>query len=149
MGYMNWSPDGQWLVFHARPEGQADLFVMPSAGGPAKRLTTDIGDDTMPSYSHDGRWIYYSSARSGQMAIWRMPAAGGEPVQLTTSAGMRPLESFDGKSIFFLAWNTGEILKIPASGGEPVKVVSGPMGDPPFAYAVAADGLLRGASAFG
>ena len=145
VGYMNWSPDGQWLVFHARPEGQADLFVIPAAGGPAKRLTTDIADDTMPSYSHDGRWIYYDSARSGQMTIWRMPAAGGEPVQLTTSAGIRPQESFDGKSIFFLAWNTGEILKIPASGGEPVKVVTGPMHDPPFAYAVAADGIYYAA----
>lgn len=141
MGYMNWSPDGQWLVFHARPEGHADLFVIPAAGGPVKQLTTDIADDTMPSYSRDGRWIYYSSARSGQMTIWRMPAAGGQPVQLTTSTGIRPQESFDGKSIFFLAWNTGEIMKMPATGGEAIKVVGGPMHDRPFGYVVAEDGI--------
>jgi Tol biopolymer transport system component len=36
VGYASWSPDGQWLVFHARPEGQGDLFVIPAAGGPLK-----------------------------------------------------------------------------------------------------------------
>jgi len=42
---------------------------MPAAGGPLKRLTTDLADDTMPCYSRDGAWIYFSSSRSGQVEI--------------------------------------------------------------------------------
>src|SRR4030095_5993197 len=32
VGVLNWSPNGQWIVFDARPEGQADVFVIPAAG---------------------------------------------------------------------------------------------------------------------
>jgi len=140
VGMMNWSPDGQWLVFHARPEGQSDVLVMPAAGGSPKRLTTNIADDSLPSYSHDGRWIYFSSTRSGQWQIWKMPTSGGEAVQLTTSGGLEPLESPDGKSVFYIALNDGGIGSVPAGGGESVKV-AGPTHDYPFGFAVTAEGL--------
>jgi Tol biopolymer transport system component len=142
IGHANWSPDGQWLVFHARPEGQADVFVMPAAGGPAKRLTTNLADDTLPSYSHDGRWIYFSSARSGQDQIWRMPAAGGKAVQLTTSGGSAPIESPDGKAVFYRVpdENGRGIWRMPSGGGKSVKV-AGPTHDFPSGFAVTADGL--------
>ena len=95
VGYAKWSPDGQWLTFHARPEGQADLFLMPAAGGPVKRLTKHTANDTMPSFTRDGRSIYFTSARSGQFETWRMPAGGGPAVQITTSGGIRSFESVD------------------------------------------------------
>ncbi|MGH9697254.1 MAG: hypothetical protein ACRD5Z_24130, partial [Bryobacteraceae bacterium] len=72
-----WSPDGQWLIFHARPEGQADLFAVPAAGGATKRLTRTPWDETMPVYSHDGRSIYFAGLGSGQWQVWKMPAQGG------------------------------------------------------------------------
>jgi len=138
MGYPNWSPDGQWLVFHARPEGQADLFVMAAAGGSAKRLTTDVTDDTMPTYSHDGRWIYFTSTQSGREEIWRIPVAGGEAVQLTTTGGQRPLESLDGKSIYYMT--PDEIRCMPTGGGPPLKVVA-PIHVYPSGFAVTSQGV--------
>jgi WD40 repeat protein len=141
VGYANWSPDGQWLVFHARPEGQADVFVIPAAGGVPKRLTTDTADDAMASYSHDGRWIYFSSARSGQAQVWRMPAAGGDALQLTTSGGLMPIESKDGKTVFYVAPDGSGIRRVPFSGGESVPVV-GPIHGYPSGFAVTAEGIF-------
>jgi Tol biopolymer transport system component len=141
IGILNWSPDGQSLVFHARPEGQADLFVIPVAGGSPKRLTEDRSDDTAPSYSHGGRWTYFTSTRSGRAEIWKMPAMGGAAVQLTTTGGFRPLESFDGRRIYYLSDpNMKEILSIPVDGGRPVKV-AGPVDAYSNDFDVTAEGL--------
>jgi dipeptidyl aminopeptidase/acylaminoacyl peptidase len=140
VGVTTWSPDGQWLLFHARPEGQADLFVIPAAGGSPRRLTTHSADDTLSSYSRDGRWIYFSSARSGTIQIWKMPAEGGEPVKITTRRGSAPFESFDGKTIFYRPQDLSEIWGIPSNGGQAVKV-TGPIQRYPVGYAVTADGI--------
>jgi len=102
VGHPSWSPDGHWIVFHARPEGPTDLFLIPAAGGPPKRLTTNSWEDHYPSYSHDGRSIFFSSRRSGELQIWRMAAEGGDAVQITTSgAAHNPAESPDGKAVFY------------------------------------------------
>ena len=144
VGYANWSPDGQWLTFHARPEGQADLFLMPAAGGSVKRLTTDPADDTMPSFTRDGQSIYFSSARSGQFEIWRMPVVGGSAVQITTSGGIRPFESMNGRRIFYMTLDASRIRSVPAEGG-PASDVTGPLHMYPSGIAVTSEGIYYGA----
>ncbi|HEX3578511.1 MAG TPA: S9 family peptidase, partial [Thermoanaerobaculia bacterium] len=74
------SPDGKDLVFardteqHPEVSTNADLFVVPIAGGDAKRITTRTGADTSPKYSPDGRWIAYrSQARAGyESDLWEL-----------------------------------------------------------------------------
>jgi Tol biopolymer transport system component/DNA-binding winged helix-turn-helix (wHTH) protein len=146
VGRMNWSPDGQWIVFHARPEGQADVFVIPAAGGPPKRLTTNSSEDHNPSYSRDGWSIYFSSRRSGELQIWRMPAEGGAAVQITTSGEAHmPIESPDGKTVFYHVLRTpGEIWSVPSQGGQSVKV-TGPTQRFPVGFDVTAEGIYYGA----
>jgi Tol biopolymer transport system component len=141
VGAMNWAPDGQRLVFHARPEGQADLFVLPAAGGRPVRLTTHPADDFMPSYSRDGRWIYFASRRSGENAIWKIPSSGGEAIQLAGGGGTKPVESMDGKLVYYNVWPAPDaILSVPSGGGQPVKVI-GPTHPFPMAFAVTAEGI--------
>jgi Tol biopolymer transport system component len=141
VGHMNWSPDGQWIVFHARPEGQADLFVIPAAGGQPRRLTRDPADDSLPGYSHDGRWIYFVSFRSGQSEIWRIRADGNDPRQVTTSGGTLPIESADGRKIYYIQPGLRtEIWESPVEGGKPVRVI-GSTHMWPFGFAVTAEGL--------
>ncbi|MBS1786709.1 MAG: serine/threonine-protein kinase [Acidobacteria bacterium] len=140
VGIKDWSPDSQRLVFHARPEGQADIFTIPASGGVPKRLTTDPADDTAPSYSRDGRWIYFNSARSGQYVVWKMPAAGGDAVKLTSVNSGTPVESFDGKTLYFQHLGPeGGIWKMPVEGGAAVQL-TGPINQ--YAYAVGKEGIF-------
>lgn len=146
VGHPSWSRDGQWIIFHARPEGPTDIFAVPAAGGPTRRITTNSWEDHYPTYSHDGRSIFFSSRRSGQMQIWRMPADGGPAVQITTAgASHNPSESADGKKVYYhVLRDPGEIWSIPVEGGEAVKV-AGPTQRFPVGFAVTTEGVYYGA----
>ena len=74
--FHGWSPDGKTLVYCAQREANFDLYAIPAAGGPERRLTENAGYDDGPDYSPDGKWIYFNSDRSGSWDIWRIPAAG-------------------------------------------------------------------------
>ena len=141
VGMYDWSPDSRQIAFHARPEGQADLFAIPAAGGEPRRLTTHPSDDLAPVYSHDGRWIYFVGARSGRREIWKMPAGGGEAIQVTRSGGGIVAESTDGKTLYYCHELPEKgIWKIPAEGG-PGEQVAGAYAPPLCGLAVTADGI--------
>ncbi|MGH7552494.1 MAG: TolB family protein, partial [Longimicrobiales bacterium] len=46
--------------------------------------------------------IYFSSDRSGRPEIWKTSVEGGSAVQITREGGTEPIESLDGKSIYYL-----------------------------------------------
>ncbi len=70
------SPDGKELCFSRNTDKveatstNSDLFLVPVAGGEAKRITgTNKGYDSTPRYSPDGKWIAYrSQERAGYEA---------------------------------------------------------------------------------
>lgn len=141
VGFMGWSPDSQRLVFHARPEGQADLFTISIAGGAPQRLTADLSDEVSPCYSHDGRWIYFTSMRSGQPEIWKMPVEGGGPIKLTSVGGWHPIESRDGKTVYFAPLRREQgVWKVPVEGGAATQVTGALSGL--FAFDVGAQGIF-------
>jgi Tol biopolymer transport system component/DNA-binding winged helix-turn-helix (wHTH) protein len=105
-GCPRWSPDGASIAFNAAPKMNSDIYVIRPDGGEPRRITTNSGEDTVPSWSRDGRWIYFTSARSGQDQIWKVPAATGESpstpaVQVTQDGGVDAFESTDGKDLYF------------------------------------------------
>ncbi len=83
------SPDGKSIVFVVRTtdleanKGRTDLWLVPSGGGPAVRLTTHESGDTNPRWSRDGRGIYFLSDRSGSSQVWRIAPDGGEASRVT------------------------------------------------------------------
>jgi Tol biopolymer transport system component/DNA-binding winged helix-turn-helix (wHTH) protein len=104
-GSPHWSPDGTRIAFDSRPNGNPDIFVVGADGGVPRRITTYAGDDVTPSWSRDEKSIYFASDRSGEFQIWKV-AVGGEsisvrPVQLTQGGGFAPIESRDGKYLYF------------------------------------------------
>ncbi len=76
------SPDGTRVAFiRATIAGVSnDVFVMPAAGGKAKRLTFDnrpiMGP---PTWTSDSREIIFSSDRGGETSLWRVSATGCIP----------------------------------------------------------------------
>jgi Tol biopolymer transport system component len=105
----------------------------------------DPSDDLGPSYSQDGRWIYFTSLRSGQFEVWKMPAEGGDATQVTRGGGRMPVESPDGKTLYYaqLLPEKG-VWKMPVQGGEAVQV-TGPVTDVPE-FVVTAEGIYYAAA---
>ena len=58
-----WSPDGQWIAFSARREGDTadQVYVMPAAGGDARRMTTITSGASGPKWRPDGKAILFES----------------------------------------------------------------------------------------
>lgn len=76
------SPDGSRLVFSWR----GDLWMVPSDGGPAARLTAHPADDLRSAWSPDGATIVFESTRDGVRNLWLMRPDG---------TNVRPLTELD------------------------------------------------------
>src|SRR5262249_2872814 len=75
------SPDGKSVAF-IRSNGPGlvdDVYVVPSAGGDARRLTFDRREVVGPVWTADGGELIFASGRGGLLALWRIPATGGTP----------------------------------------------------------------------
>lgn len=56
-GGLDFSPDGQTLVYAARESGRLQLFAISRAGGTPRRLSDDAANLLHPQVSPDGAWI--------------------------------------------------------------------------------------------
>ncbi len=103
-----WSPDGKTVAFTRGSASRADIFTIPAAGGPEKRLTHDTVNDG-PVYSPDGQYIYFDSSRAGRTQIWRMRPDGSEAEQMTDDdfVNSSPHISPDGSTLAFLSQPPG------------------------------------------
>ncbi|HVR41189.1 MAG TPA: S9 family peptidase [Thermoanaerobaculia bacterium] len=126
------SPDGKELAFarntdeHPELSTNADLFIVPLAGGEAKRITTRTGEDTAPSYSPDGKYIAYrSQSRGGYESdlweLWLYDRASGQSKRIANDFDnwiQSITWSRDSKSIFVTAPLRGKnaIYEIPLNG---------------------------------
>ncbi len=76
------SPDGKWLAFTGRQMGNADVYIMPMAGGEIKQLTYHSATDEVNSWSWDSEKIYFTSNRMGQQSGFTVSLKGGTPERL-------------------------------------------------------------------
>jgi dipeptidyl aminopeptidase/acylaminoacyl peptidase len=137
---INFSPDGKEICFTAVTDKvealstNGDLFLVPVAGGEAKRITTNPGFDGNPVYSPDGRYIAYRAqltvgAESDRWRIMLYERQSGKIQSLTDSFDRSAAEltwSADSKTIFFTAENEtlNPIYSLAAEGGaEPKKLI--------------------------
>jgi len=87
----SFSPDGASVAFVSGERGTLDIWIVPTGGGEAHRLTeaTNPLDEPRwtPQWSPDGRWIAYVSSRSGERNnddLWFVSPDGREHRQMTT-----------------------------------------------------------------
>src|ERR1700729_1411521 len=66
------SPDGKQIVFDLL----GDLYLIPSTGGDAKRLTSGPPWDCQPKFSPNGKQIAFISDRNGSDNLWLINVDG-------------------------------------------------------------------------
>ena len=140
-GDINFSPDGREICFTAVTDKMeaistnADLFLIPVAGGDAKRITTQPGFDGNPVYSPDGKYIaYHAQLTAGYEADrWRVmlydrQSRKSENVSESFDRSADELAwSPDSKTIYFTAENeTQKLVYAMAArvGAEPKKIIA-------------------------
>ena len=76
------SPDGSMIAFTGEYDGNEDVYVMPTAGGIPKRLTTHPGPDQVVGWTRDGERIVFRSSRdsyAGFTQLYTIGTEGGLP----------------------------------------------------------------------
>ena len=112
-----------------------DLWLVETAGGVARRLTSHPGLELFPKFSPDGRSIAFTGEYSGSRQVFVIGVDGGAPRQLTFHNDVGPLPprggydnqvlgwTPDGKNVVFranrVAWSerNGRPYLVPAAGG--------------------------------
>ena len=83
------SPDGSKVVYVVseaasdRSRVVSRLWIVPTAGGESKLLTTGDASESTPRWSPDGKWIAFYSNRSKRDGLWIVSSGGGEPRLVT------------------------------------------------------------------
>jgi len=141
-GDINFSPDGKEICFTAVTDKMeaistnGDLFIVPVAGGEAKRISTQPGFDGNPVYSPDGKYIAYHAQLVGgyEADRWRVmlyDRAAGRIENLTETFDRSADElawSPDSKTIYFTAENEAQkpVYAMAARfGAQPKQIVAG------------------------
>lgn len=116
-----------------------DLYAVDINGGPAKKLTSDVGYEMFARFSPDGKTIAFTAQYDGNTEVYTMPAEGGTPQRITYTAlvdrdnigdRMGPNNIVmtwtpDGKGIIFRSksWafcgSRGVLMKVAKDGGVP------------------------------
>jgi Tol biopolymer transport system component/tRNA A-37 threonylcarbamoyl transferase component Bud32 len=122
-GSARWSPDGRWIIFDSNDGGKYALYQIPSGGGMPKRVMSGETQEATVFWSGDGRHIYFTSNRSGRWEVWKMPFGGGTAVQITRNGGLGPVESPDGKYIYYYKPGGLALWSMPVEGGDEREVL--------------------------
>lgn len=107
-----WSHDGRHIVFAGNPHGNFDLFIMPAAGGAAKRLTWHSADEYPYDLSKNDSTVIFGAVRLDDPAnrqfpsdalqeLYQVPTAGGRVTQLLTTPAEDAKLSTDGRYILY------------------------------------------------
>lgn len=82
--------EGTWMSLDVSPDGKqlafdlvGDIYIMPIAGGKAKRVIGDLSFETHPKFSPDGKHLVVTSDRSGSENIWTYNLEEEEWTQIT------------------------------------------------------------------
>jgi len=139
-GSPRWSPDGRTIAFDSRSQaGEWEVWTIGVDGLGVHQVTHNASAHS-PSFSRDGRWIYFCTRRTGRDEVWRVAASGGPEEQVTHEGGSIPLESFDGRTLYYLRSVGGALLARPTGGGAERTVVPCVNG---WGYAVGRQGIFH------
>ena len=98
------SPDGQWVAFASRRNGNWDIFAVPATGGAARQLTWHAGHEQPTGWSPDGKKILFTGRRDApNYAIYSLDVASLDIEMLAEDFAQLygPNYSPDGKTVAY------------------------------------------------
>jgi Tol biopolymer transport system component/DNA-binding winged helix-turn-helix (wHTH) protein len=131
-GSATYSPDGKTIAFVRNTKDVEDIYLMPSAGGEAHRLTFDNRLLIGVTWTPDSKELVFASNRGGaNYGLWRVSAGGGAPerVPVGSDGAFGPTISLKGHRLAYGSgrWNEN-IWHMPIGpghhGGKPEKLIS-------------------------
>jgi Tol biopolymer transport system component len=125
-GTPRWSPDGRFIAFDNRNQSHSQIYVMDADGRNQRKLTSGDYDHVLPSWSRDGRFVYFASNQTAAQEVWKHELATGQTVQVTHHGGFGPLESYDGRTLYYSQFAGVGIWSIPVDGGEEQRLTEAP-----------------------
>jgi len=107
-----WSPDGTMVAFASDRYGNFDVFVMPSTGGEATRLTYHSAAEIPSSFTADGRRVLFTAARQDLVTniqfpmgtfseLYSVPVTGGDPALVLTQPAIAATVNPAGDKIIY------------------------------------------------
>ena len=116
------------IAFYSDRDGNGEIYSMNASGTGQVRLTTNVAEDTEPSWSPDGTTIAFTSERDGKGEIYSMDADGTGQTNLTNNVAVDswPAWSPDGTKIAFTSQRdgNGEIYSMNADGSHQVRLTN-------------------------
>jgi TolB protein len=113
-----------WLAFASNRTGNYDLFVTREDGTCLRQITSDSGQDLLPSWSSTGK-LAFTSDRGGARRVWVHDLDSGSevPLELGGLSATSPAWSPDGAALAFEGWVPGlassDVYLADARGGQP------------------------------
>ena len=99
------SPDGRWIAFTGRYNGNPNIYVMPAEGGQPRQLTYSPGWDLVEGWTPDGKNILFQSLRDSfsmrYKQLYTISVDGGFAKTLPLPAGYEASYSPDGTHLAY------------------------------------------------
>jgi tricorn protease len=102
--FPRFSADGSRIVFTGNYDGNPDIYVIPTLGGAAQRVTYHPEADRVIDWHADGRILFASNRTSEKdrfNKLFRVTEAGGLPEQLPVPFGEFGSISPDGRTLAY------------------------------------------------
>jgi tricorn protease len=107
-----WSHDGKSISFASDRYGNFDVYIMPSGGGEARRLTFHSANETPSSFTADDKAIIFSASRQDLVTnaqfpisimseLYSVPVAGGKVSQVLTSPALNAQFNSGGDKLIY------------------------------------------------
>ena len=119
LGTIRWSPDGNSIVFDARPEGHSAIYKMAIGQGDPVLIENQPFEVRRPSWSRDGRAIYFDTTRGAAPEIWKRDLKTKEDHVIAPAGFFLGIESLDGKQLLYQEYEQRYLWTSDPEGGNP------------------------------